>query len=392
MKHRNRKSSYFGFILGGWCAILLASLLCIWKLKSAGLLNILSPTDHGADVTTVATLPPDITPPVVTASDFTITVGDAVSYKQHVTFRDDRDEAPVLEIDNSAVDAEKPGQYPVIYSVTDSAGNQTVSQIVLTVKDKVYNFKEDADGYLRNKAQAILDKILTDDMNDMQKAYAIYRWTKRNIGYSGTSNKSDYKIGARDGFVNRSGDCFTYFAVSKVLLTQAGIENVDIVKLRTSKKQSRHYWSLINIGTGWYHFDCTQFSKSKANFFMVTDKELKAWDAKYYPNAHRYDPDGLPKQATKSVQHLIQYGSSKLNVSVEDYTNLSESTTDDDAADDSTTTTTTTKKTSKKTTTTTKKTTTTTTEKTEISVTSKATQATDPGSSSESPSSDEAVG
>ena len=125
---------------------------------------------------------------------------------------------------------------------------------------------------------------------------------------------------------------------------------------------------------------------------MVTDKELKAWDAKYYPNAHRYDPDGLPKQATKSVQHLIQYGSSKLNVSVEDYTNLSESTTDDDAADDSTTTTTTTKKTSKKTTTTTKKTTTTTTEKTEISVTSKATQATDPGSSSESPSSDEAVG
>ena len=85
-------------------------------------------------------------------------------------------------------------------------------------------------------------------------------------------------------------------------------------KRRLSDKEARHYWSLINVGSGWYHFDCTQYSYPESNFFMVTDKELKRWDKIYYPHCHRYRADGLPALATTSVQADIRYGAAKLEM------------------------------------------------------------------------------
>ena len=104
------------------------------------------------------------------------------------------------------------------------------------------------------------------------------------------------------------------------LLDEAGIQNMDMVKLRKSKKESRHYWSLINVGTGWYHFDCTQYRYPKDNFYMVTDKELKKWDQTYYHNAHRYSTEGMPTMATESVQKLIKYSSPKLTLPTDNET------------------------------------------------------------------------
>ena len=258
--------------------------------------------------------PKDTEPPVISASDFEITEGDTVSYKKHFSVIDNTDEDPVIEIDNSEVDTDTPGQYEVTYTVYDHSGNATITKITLTVKKKVYTFDENAEEWLSQEAQAILQEIVTDDMNAMQKGYAIYRWTKKHISYADSSYRDDYRVAAHNGFLKRRGDCFTYFAVSKVLLDEAGIENIDMVKLRKSNKESRHYWSLINVGTGWYHFDCTQYVYPKSNFYMVTDKELKNWDKRYYRNGHRYDPKGLPEMATKSVQSMIKYSAAKLTL------------------------------------------------------------------------------
>lgn len=62
------------------------------------------------------------------------------------------------------------------------------------------------------------------------------------------------------------------------MLDVCGIQNVDIVKSDTS--HSAHYWSLINLGDGWYHFDATP-RKGGGNFFMLTDAELAAYSTKH---------------------------------------------------------------------------------------------------------------
>lgn len=250
----------------------------------------------------------DETPPTVTGEDFEITQGESVSYRNQITISDDLDSNPTISIDNSAVDLDTPGIYPVTYTVSDKAGNQTVLVLQLTVKKKIPPEEE----AVLAEAQTILSSITDDSMSDLQMAYTIYRWTKYNIGYVDSSDKTSWVIGAQDGFKTRRGDCYTYYAVAKALLTAAGIDNVDMVKYRTSEKQSRHYWLLVNVGDGWYHFDATPYVYKNSNFFMVTDQELSAWDAKYYKGAHNFIDEGLPARATESIQDRVNYSSSKL--------------------------------------------------------------------------------
>ena len=84
------------------------------------------------------------------------------------------------------------------------------------------------------------------------------------------------------GFTEGQGDCFVFFATSKALLTRAEIPNIDVVKSDTS--HSSHYWSLINCGDGWYHFDTTP-RYGGGSFFMLTDAEILE-----YSEAHRGQP------------------------------------------------------------------------------------------------------
>ncbi|MBO4452544.1 MAG: transglutaminase domain-containing protein [Clostridia bacterium] len=257
----------------------------------------------------------DVTPPTVTGEDLTVYIGDTVSYRNSITVSDDTDPEPEISVDNSLVNLNKAGVYPVTYTVRDSSGNEAVFKLNVTVLDRSANLDEynKKREYVESEASKQLAKIVDDSMDDLQKAYAIYYWTKKNIAYTGSSDKSNYIYGAYDGFKKRAGDCYTYFSVSKALLIAAGIDNVDVVKERTDEKQSRHYWMLVNVGDGWYHFDSTPYKFDNDNFFMVTTAELHAWDDKYYPLCHNFLTEGLPEISTKSIQHYINYRSSKLN-------------------------------------------------------------------------------
>lgn len=257
--------------------------------------------------------PADTEPPVITGTkDITITIGDSVSYRAGVTVTDNEDENPILTIDNSKVDLAKAGKYEVTYTATDASGNTASATITLTVKEKSTETgadPTDLEQAVEQKAQKILSSIKKDGMNDMEVAFAIYRWCTRNIGYVNDSDKSNWLKAADQAFTKRSGDCFNYFAAAKALLDAAGIENMDIVKSDTS--HSRHYWSLINLGDGWYHFDTTPRKGSGDLFFMVTDEELLTY-SKAHNNSHIFDLTKYPKRATESVQDKVDYANGKI--------------------------------------------------------------------------------
>lgn len=271
-------------------------------------LVLMDTSGNKTELPVTVTVLADTEPPVIAGThNIEAFVGDSVSYREGVTVTDDEDPNPTLEIDSSRVDMKKPGTYEVTYRATDMAGNTAEVTVTVTLTEKPAGYIEPE--VVLAEAREILAQITTSSMDDMDVAYAIYRWALYSIAYVDTSDKSSWTIGAHQAFTQRSGDCFVYFSACKALLTAAGIDNLDIVKSDTS--HSRHYWNLVNLGYGWYHLDATPRKGTGDNFFLVTDAELEAYSVAHN-NSHIFDHSLYPDRATTSVQDMVDYNSSTL--------------------------------------------------------------------------------
>ena len=71
-----------------------------------------------------------------------------------------------------------------------------------------------------------LDSIIEDGMTPMEQAKAVFTYVHNNIRYISHSDKSDWMNGAYAGLTTGKGDCFTYYAVSRALLTEIGRAHV----------------------------------------------------------------------------------------------------------------------------------------------------------------------
>lgn len=265
-----------------------------------------------AVVQSVLTVVSDKVPPVIkNAVDRRFFVGDPIVYtgayedpyetKYLEILATDEESEVQLIVDRDAVDPEKAGSYPVTYIAVDSVGNTTKITVQFILEDKPEGFVSKEE--VLELARQVLDTITTEEMSDMEVAFAIYKWTSTNIGYVGTSDKSSWINAAYQAFTQYSGDCYNYFAAAKAMYEVAGIKNVDVVKSDTT--HSAHYWSIIDLGDGWYHVDCTPRS-NPGQFFMNTDAELEAYSV-VNRNSHIFESDLYPERATESVQHLVDY-------------------------------------------------------------------------------------
>ncbi len=224
----------------------------------------------------------DIEPPVIEGQlDKTVYVGESVSYKSGVVVEDNVDQDLEVEVDSSQVNLDVPGEYTVVYTATDSMGNMDLKEGIITVIEQSYSEDE-----VYALADEVLAEIITDDMSDYDKAHAIYVWVQGNIGYSESSDRDDWLKGAYDALKNRHGDCYNYFAVSKVLLTRAGIKNADIEIIPTATRH--HFWNVIDCGEGWRHFDTTPRTDKSFKGFYLTDEELMTYSDAHY-HSHNYD-------------------------------------------------------------------------------------------------------
>ena len=245
---------------------------------------------NSSSETTTLTVKRDMKPPVVTVTDIDVKVGGTVSYKKAVSYYDDIDskEEMQLSIERGGVNLKEVGSYEVTYTVTDCSGNST--SVVGKINVLAESPKWEDEEAIHAKAQSVLDTILKDGMTDREKAKAIYKWAKNNIGYISHSEKGNYMRGAYEGLFKKEGDCFVYAATAKELLTLAGIQNIDIVK---STKNPSHYWNLVYIEDDWYHFDTTP-RKDKSEFFLLTDAELEAYSSTH-KNTHIFDRSLYPE-------------------------------------------------------------------------------------------------
>ena len=224
----------------------------------------------------------DIEPPVIEGQlDKTIYVGQSISFKNGVVVTDNQDTDIEVQVDSSQVKLDVAGEYTVVYTAEDSMGNMDLKEGTITVIEQLYS-EDDVNAL----ADEVLSTIIKDGMSDYDKAHAIYVWVQGNIGYSESTDRGDWLKGAYDGLKNRHGDCYNYFAVSKALLTRAGIKNEDIEIIPTATRH--HFWNVIDCGEGWRHFDTTPRLDKTFKGFYLTDEELMAYSDIHY-HSHNYD-------------------------------------------------------------------------------------------------------
>ena len=197
---------------------------------------------------------------------------DTISYKSFVEVYDDMDEEVALDIDNSKVDVTKIGDYDVIYTATDSVGNSSTHVMTIHVMEP------DTDEYYLMRANelcdAIIAAIITDDMDDLHKVWAVYNYV-REIPYVPTDYTRNY---IREGYKMLSeyrGDCYGSYASVRLLLDRLGIQNIPI---QTDENITRHFWNMVSLdgGATWYHVDATHWTEWRVvpNMCMISDARL----------------------------------------------------------------------------------------------------------------------
>ena len=238
-------------------------------------------------------------PEIIGVEDQAVFVDETISYRRDVTVVDNKDENIDLEIDSSEVNLKKPGSYEVIYRATDSTGNTTVETATITVREKPMGHVTEEE--LNVLVDEVLAGIFKEDMTEIEQLWAIYRWIRTRVTYSGFSDKTSWTKEAARGIQRGTGDCFTYYATSKALLTGAGFESMMV--LRDVDYPSYHAWNLVKFEDNWYHFDPTPSRRGHYYIcFLRTDEEVSEhseWCEDYF----KFDPDKYPATPSEPVEH-----------------------------------------------------------------------------------------
>jgi len=232
------------------------------------------------------TVLPDTEAPVLHGvTDRVIYLGEGISYLRGVSASDNCDGEVEVKVDSSKVRPRQAGSYAVTYSAEDRAGNVTSRTVTFTVK------AADLDA-LNEIADGGLASILKPGMTERQRARAIYDWVTWNMSYTAYADKTDYVAAAFYGFNNRRGDCFVYYAMSRVLLTRAGFENLEIQR---DKPNQPHFWNLVKMPEGWYHFDtCPHYAAHPLVSFLLTDAQVKAYSENHVADYYSFDASLYP--------------------------------------------------------------------------------------------------
>lgn len=213
-------------------------------------------------------------------------IGEATAYL-HEVFAEDGVDGPVeVNVDTSKVDRNRAGNYTVTYVATDRSGNvASVSCVFRFIRATVT--EED----LRAKAASIVASITNPEMTRTEVLVAVYDYVYDHVRYTGTSDKSDWRKEAMRGFTKGTGDCFTFYATLRALLDETDIPYMSVTR---KGGYTRHFWLIVNVGTGWYHLDANHNGTAHWKCFMWTNSQVSS-----PPGFWNYEQSIYPEIATE---------------------------------------------------------------------------------------------
>ncbi len=216
-------------------------------------------------------------PHIYGALNRTCYVGETISYLGDVYAVDDVDGTVEVTVESN-VNTQKPGTYRVIYRAVDESGNK--AKVTCSFKLIKRSVSEEE---LHAVTKQIMEEITTPDMVDAEKLKAIFDYVQGRIVYTNGSNNNytDWQKAAYDGYMKGKGDCYNIYALTRALLDETDIHYLSVQRVKSSSWHTRHYWVMVNLGTGWYILDPTKTPRHRVDCFMWT-KETCACYNKYW--------------------------------------------------------------------------------------------------------------
>ena len=217
---------------------------------------------------------PDTEPPVLYGViDRIAYVGEPIAYLSEVTAEDDADGSTPVTVESEVI-PDREGKYRVVYTAEDTAGNRTSETCMFTLVSAAVSEET-----VRTLAQGVLKEIITDGMVTAEKLKAVYDYVQKHLRYVGNSDKSDWRKEAVRGFRTGRGDCFTFYSVTRALLNELGVDYMSVTRLGGA---TQHFWTIVNVGTGWYHFDAINFFPWNRCFMWTNGQcQIKPYFWKY---------------------------------------------------------------------------------------------------------------
>ena len=213
------------------------------------------------------TLLTDTTPPVlygvVNTNGY---VGEPIAYLKEAYAEDDVDGRVDMTVESEVI-LSREGKYTVTYTATDKSGNIAFKSCTYTLVEPTVT-----DEQVQRMARTVLAQIITPDMVTAEKLKAVFDYVRAKVHYTGSSNKKDWRQEAIRGYEDGRGDCFTVYSLTRALLDELQIPYMSVTRRGSS---TRHYWVIINIGTGWYHYDPLVTNIHRHRCFMWTNQQCK---------------------------------------------------------------------------------------------------------------------
>lgn len=178
-----------------------------------------------------------------------------------------------FEVDTSQVNFAQVGEYIAIFWVEDCCGNRAQEEVPV----ELHNIDPLP---VITEVDLILAEILTDGMSQVDETRAIFEWVRRNLTLDDNvpENNPESSIeGAAIALERRRGNNLVWQAISEVLLTRAGIQNMRISNPPATGDDARtpFVWSLVNPDDrGWHHFDSMPSRvRNNQQMFMMTQAQ-----------------------------------------------------------------------------------------------------------------------
>ena len=229
---------------------------------------------------TVEVIPAENGPSFTGLEELRVQVGSTISYKTGISATDPQDGELTFTVDPGNVDNKTVGTYTAYYTATDADGNTLTVPRTIVVLDEI-------EAAVEQKAQAVLDKIITDKMTRDEKIYKVYYYSRHNVLFVGSSDKRSIAHAAYEGFTTGRGDCYTYYAMNVIMLDLLGIENLEVARVGGT---SNHWWNLVLFEDGkYYHVDSCPKSiyLEGQDYSKLTESDLDEYTNNKKVAAHR---------------------------------------------------------------------------------------------------------